>query len=64
MLLYTYVNLRLLNNCSVEVGDFLTQTMEGTALLDDPGAAAGGAVVSEAEVEYDDSHIDLTADDI
>ena len=28
MLLYTYVNLRLLNKCTEELGDFLTQTLE------------------------------------
>ncbi len=54
LLLYSYINLRLINKCTKEMGDFLTQTLEG---CDDDGLLeAGESPVEEPEDEV----VDLT----
>ena len=50
MLLFTYVNLRLLNQCTAELGDFLTQAIETVV---ETGKLAG-AIVTEAELELEE----------
>jgi hypothetical protein len=56
MLLYTYINLRLLNKCTTEIGDFLTQTLEGCHDEGEAPLAAGPTADDEEEEEI----IDMT----
>jgi hypothetical protein len=49
MLLFTYVNLRLLNKCTEEMGDFLMQAVESCV---QEGEAAG-SIVTEAEMDLE-----------
>ena len=64
MLLFTYVNLRLLNKCTAELGDFLSQTLTGHWEGDEEGdasaAAAAQALASDASLEFDDDIVNLT----
>ena len=61
-LLFTYVNLRLLNKCTEEIGDFLLQCVEGCADDDDdddddddePEIVESPPAITDAAVDDDD----------
>mmetsp|Transcript_27598 Transcript_27598/g.68206 ORF Transcript_27598/g.68206 Transcript_27598/m.68206 type:complete len:167 (-) Transcript_27598:142-642(-) len=53
MLLYTYVNLRLLNKCTEELGDFLTQSLEACVDEGEEPLLAGASNTEEPEIIID-----------
>jgi hypothetical protein len=58
LLLFTYMNLRLLNKCTKELGDFLTQTLEGCVDENDGPLSAGETTTyDEPELDIDDMTI-------
>jgi hypothetical protein len=66
MLLFTYVNLRLLNKCTKELGDFLSQALEG-CVEDEVTSASAIISGTDMNVEFDcdpsaEELIDLTAE--
>jgi hypothetical protein len=58
LLLYSYINLRLINKCTKEMGDFLTQTLES---CDDDGLLEAGESPDDDEPEED--VVDLTQEE-